>query len=341
VILTLLAPTSPRPPSGGVTVIYELASAMARRGHEVHLFHADFLQTEASEDEQRDLYSSSDGVVHHFAPSGSGDDVLPESDIIFGYRSDPALPARTGLPVVLIQGYKMLDEAVERAAYHVPCPKVCVAAWLVDVGRRLGVPDRQLVHVPPGLRHEQYRVLTPIPSRPPRVSFCYSSHAQKGAALALGVLSELEHAVPELEAVAFGAAQPVHELPTWITYRMAPSQGDVIDIYNGSRVFLMTSDVEGFGLPAVEAMACGAALVTTDSGGSRDYALHDETALVSPPGDVDTMVDHVTKLLENDERRIQLAQAGQTYVERFDWDRSAEQLEAFLERYRHDPDRYA
>ena len=339
-IVTFLAPSSPRPPSGGVTVVFELASALAGRGHDVYVLYGDLLQVGSPEAHQMALHLRDDSA-HEFAPEGSGDDLLPTADVIFGYRSDPELPPRTGLPMGLVQGYKMLGEAVERLAYHQPCPKICVAGWLVDVGRELGVPDRQLVHIPPGLRHEQYRLVTPIAERPPRVSFCYSPHQSKGAEYALAALSALKKALPDVEVVAFGAAPAAHELPVWVTYRMSPSQEELVDeIYNGSRIFLCSSRVEGFGLPCIEAMACGAALVTTDNGGSRDYAFHDRTALVSPPRDVDAMADHVATLLRDDDRRIRLATAGQQYVQRFQWDRSAEELETFIDVYRADPVAY-
>ena len=42
-------------------------------------------------------------------------------------------------------------------------------------------------------------------------------------------------------------------------------------------------------------------------------------------------------MLEDDDRRVALAAAGRGYVLRFDWDRTAELLEAFLERYVAEP----
>ena len=338
-ILTFLAPSTPRPPSGGTTVIYGLANAMAQRGHEVYLFDGNFFGMDAPT--RRRAWHYQNRTAREFAVEGSGDDAAPDADFFFGYRAEPELPSRIGLPVSLVQGYKMLDEKMERRAYHVPCPKVCVAEWLVDVGRDLGVPPRQLAHVPPGLHHDQYRIVAPIPGRPPQISFCYSPHRQKGAPLALAVLAELKRSVPEVEAVVFGARAPKQDLPRWVTYRTSPSRDDLIhEIYNKSRVFLMPSQVEGFGLPAVEAMACGAALVTTDNGGSRDYAFHDQTALVAPYGDLDALSGYVSELLEDDDRRIALATAGREYVQRFNWDHSAELLEAFLERYLDEPFAY-
>jgi glycosyltransferase involved in cell wall biosynthesis len=145
----------------------------------------------------------------------------------------------------------------------------------------------------------------------------------------------------DLEVVAFGVQPPEHVLPSWVTFvKQPPAQELVDEIYNTSRVFLCTSWVEGFGLANVEAMACGVALVTTNNGGSNDYAYHDETALVAPGGDAAALTEHIITLLGDDDRRVALATAGNQYVQRFQWDRTAELLEAFLERYIADPATY-
>ena len=332
--LIFVAPSTPHP-SGGVAVIYEIAAALAKRGHDVHLYHVNFFDGTISRIEDVDWFSFPDGITHHFAPRGLGDGrAVPRADVIFGFSFDAEMPEHFGRPVVLVQGYKMLGDAIEEHAFKAPCPKICVAGWLVDVGRDLGVPANELVHVPIAIRHDVYRLTRAVASRPLRACFCYSPHAQKGPQLAIDVMTRVKRAVPELEVVAFGAAPPQHVLPDWIAYVTRPSQHHLVDgIYNSSRAFLCTSRIEGFGLTNVEAMACGSALVTTDNGGSRDYAFHEETALVAPYGDIEGLSEHVITLLDDDDRRVAIAAAGRAYVERFDWDRSGELLEDFLERY--------
>ena len=339
--LNFVAPSTGHP-SGGVAVIYEVATAMASRGHDVHLYHVNFFDGRVSTMDELGWFSFHRAVTHHFTPAGASDlRSVPGGDVIFGFAFDGRMPPESGLPVVLIQGWKMLGDEIERHAYEAPCPKVCVAGWLVEVGRGLGVPANELVHVPIGIHHETYRVTRPIAERPLRLSFCYSSHMQKGAELAVDIVHEVKRALPGVEVVAFGAQPPEHTLPPWVTYLREPAPAQLVDeIYNTSRVFLCTSWVEGFGLANIEAMACGAALVTTDNGGSRDYALPDETALVAPYGDVVGLSEHALSLLQDDDRRVTLATAGRDHVRRFDWDRTADLLEDFLERYLAEPSAY-
>jgi glycosyltransferase involved in cell wall biosynthesis len=337
--LIFIAPST-RHPSGGVAMTYEFAGAMAARGHRVHLYHVEFFEANATGLDDIDWFTFAPGIEHHFPAPGPPElDAIPDADFIFGFSADA--PPRIGLPVVLIQGHDMLAEEVERAAFRAPCPKVCVAGWLVEVGRGFGTPEHELVHIPLGLRHEKYRLTRPVADRPPTVSCCYSPHLMKGSDVALEVLARVRAAVPELEAVMFGAVPPIHDLPEWVTYRLNPSQDALVDeVYNTSRVFLCASRVEGFGLTNIEAMAGGAALVTTDNGGSDDYARDARTALVAPVGDVAGLAARVVALLGDDEQRIRIASAGRKHVRQFSWPRSAAHLEAFLEQYRADPAAY-
>jgi len=84
-------------------------------------------------------------------------------------------------------------------------------------------------------------------------------------------------------------------------------------------------------MPPMEAMACGAALVTFDNGGCRDYALDGETALVAPRRDVAALAGALERLVTDAGLRERLARQGQAFVaSRFDWDRAAERLEDIL-----------
>ena len=114
----------------------------------------------------------------------------------------------------------------------------------------------------------------------------------------------------------------------------------VNDIYNRSRIFLNPSLVEGFGLPSIEAMACGCALVTAANGGSEDFAMDGDTAAVCGSNDPEELAEHIGELLRDDAERLRLASAGQEFVRRFDWDESAGRLEALLAAYAADPGRF-
>jgi len=340
-ILSFLAPSIAHP-VGGVAVIYEFAQSMAERGHDVHLFHHEMFGRAFTSLDEIEWYGFRTDLNHHFLGPGEVDiDLVPDGDIFFGHSDVVDANPRLGLPAVFIQGHKMVNNESERATLHAPCPKICVARWLRRVGIEAGVPADHLVYVPNGLDLDRFTLLRPIEDRTPQVTLCYNAHPRKGPTVGLEVLDQVAKARPDVKLVAFGSKAPEHTIPPSVTYHENPAQDFLVEgIYNATSVFLWPSEIEGFGLPALEAMAGGAALVSTDNGGSEDYAFAGETALLADPGDTVTLTRHVLALLENEEERVRIARAGHEHAQNFSWARSAATLEDFLLRYLDDPTTY-
>jgi GT2 family glycosyltransferase len=102
--------------------------------------------------------------------------------------------------------------------------------------------------------------------------------------------------------------------------------------YAAAHVFAVGSWFEGFCQPGLESLACGTALVTTDNGGCREYAVHEETALVVPARDARAMADAIRRLLDDDALAKRLVANGLEVVERdFDWERRTDEFEAVLD----------
>lgn len=336
--LTFPVPSS-RVPVGGIAIIYEFAEALARRGHEVTLLHHELFGDDAATGLDDIPWFTFSAPVHHQFVQGSKAalDILPAGDIILAYSEEVDENPWLGLPVTIVQGYRMYPEEHELATYRSPCPKACVAGWLVRIGEELGIDRRELVHTPIALHTERFRLSQPIEDRPPHLAFCWNDHPAKGAPIARAVVERVHAAMPEARISAFGTRQP-DAVPDWLEFHLDPPRDVLIDeIYNRASVFLCTSVVEGFGLTNVEAMACGAALVTTDCGGIEDYVTPDETGLVRPTDDAAGLADDVLALLADEERRTAIARAGHRTANTFTWDRSAAIMEDFFSSYLADP----
>jgi glycosyltransferase involved in cell wall biosynthesis len=333
VIVTFLCPSAPHP-IGGVTALYQFANGLARRGHDVHLVHAPFFRNRITSLDDLEWFRFEATIEHHLIERGGP---MPPADICFGPTGDPI----HGLPVVLIQGFEMLHLGIEREAFRTRALKVCIASWLVDVGQRFGAPPEQFEVVHMGIDHDRYRLLVASEDRDPVVGMLYSRHEAKGSDIGLAALARVRERRGDLEVLAFGTSEPDEPLPSWVHLTIHPDQEALVrEIYNRAAVFVQPSNYEGFGFTAVEAMACGAALVTTDNGGSRDYAHPGETALTSPPGDVEALAANIERLLDDAPLRLRLAKAGRAMATTFTWDQAAADLEACLERYLADPEAY-
>jgi glycosyltransferase involved in cell wall biosynthesis len=74
---------------------------------------------------------------------------------------------------------------------------------------------------------------------------------------------------------------------------------EVARLYRLADVFVSSSWFEGFGLPPLEAMACGTPVVTTNSGGILDFCEHGRNAFITPPKNPRSLATGIVKVLKN------------------------------------------
>jgi len=95
----------------------------------------------------------------------------------------------------------------------------------------------------------------------------------------------------------------------------AGQREDVARFLNGMDVFALTSDAEGFGIAAAEAMACERAVIATQVGGLRELVVDGETGLLVPPRDVNALVNAELELLRDQAKRRAFGARGRARVE--------------------------
>ena len=98
---------------------------------------------------------------------------------------------------------------------------------------------------------------------------------------------------------------------------------DLPALYTGARLFVLPSLYEGFGMPVLEAMACGAPVVCANTSSLPEIA--GDAALLFPPGDEAALAQAITSLLVDSELSGRLRRRGFTQAARFSWDTTARQ----------------
>jgi len=84
---------------------------------------------------------------------------------------------------------------------------------------------------------------------------------------------------------------------------------------------------EGFGLVLIEAMACGKAVIGSQTGGIIDVITDGKNGLLVKPGDAEDLSSAMISMLRNDEKRIMMGITGREFANFHDWNNVAEKVE--------------
>ncbi len=189
------------------------------------------------------------------------------------------------------------------------------ATWLSQfLHDRLGLDSTLLLG---GVNREMFHPVEREPDDVFRVLCSGDPRPRKGTEDIRAAVELARRTYPEIRLVTYhGRGVPQHEMAR---------------VYGAADLFVEASHQAGWNNPAAEAMACGIPLVCTDIGGVRDFAEHERTALLAPPGDVPAIAEAILRMVGDDALRARLAGAGLERIERFDWDRSADRLIEILE----------
>ncbi len=349
--ISFCLPQHGKGPIGGFKVVYEYANGLSARGHEVHVVHPALLLPDSpplvkaarlGRFVQRGLtgdwrpgswFKVSDRVQMHWVPS-LHERYVPDSDVVVatGWQTAEWIARyspRKGRPYYLIQHYENWSgpEARVEATWRLPFRHIVIAKWLAEYSRQRG---QSPVLITNGLDFKAFGVDIPPAERNPAsaMALCHPAN-WKGSADAIKAFEATKEKIPELQVTLFGA-WPKPRLPSWITYHQQPSQERLRRLYNETAIFVAPSLTEGWALPPAEAMICGAALVATDIGGHRDYAIPGQTALLAQPGAPSTLAEAITRLIRNPELRHRLALEGQRFLQPFTWEVAVNAFERAL-----------
>lgn len=97
---------------------------------------------------------------------------------------------------------------------------------------------------------------------------------------------------------------------------------DLVQIYNLATFLIMPSLYEGFGLPILEAMACGCPVITTKEGSILEVA--GGAAFYTDAYDSDKIAKDITEVFEDEKLRKELSQKGLLQAKKFSWKKTAE-----------------
>ena len=211
-------------------------------------------------------------------------------------------------------------------------------ASAIDIAADFAVKPEAIRVMPLGVDIDVFRPLSGVEREACRLMTTASADAPlKGLPVLLKAMALLRPKFPELTLTLIGKPKADGEtrrlidalgLEDAIDYRHGISTEEMVACYARATVAVVPSLYEGFGLPAIEAMACGVPLVST-AGGALPEVVGEAGKLVDA-GDEQALAAAIAGLLLSSSEREQLAVAGrERAIQEYCWDRCAERMVAY------------
>jgi glycosyltransferase involved in cell wall biosynthesis len=266
---------------------------------------------------------------------------VPDADVVISTWWETTewvnrMSRQKGVKVSFLQHYEAFDytpkDRVDET-WRMPFHKIAISTWLKDLARdRFG--DDAVSLVPNSVDGDQFHA----PPRPKNavvtVGMLYHVAPWKGVSTSLKALEVARQHFPNLRLITFGNYPPVAELPlpAWAEpLVVSPAQDRLCKLYEQCDVWLCGSSSEGFGLTALEAMACRVPVVSTRVGGPVDLIRDGENGYLVPIGDSTALADRLIRVLslESGEWKTMSDNAWVTAM-RYTWDDATDLFEAAL-----------
>lgn len=334
--------------SGGVKAILEYASRLSKKGHQVTVICP--LPTFANVRLRgRDIptafpkrllmnllkykpYWIDVAADIKYVPSWR-EEYIPEGDIVVAtaWQSAPYVKnysAQKGKKFYLIQHYETLYHAPnneEKAdeTYRFDFRKIVISSWLKKIMKEKFNSESDLLVTP--VDFNQFYPTRNGYNDPKRICMLHHFYNWKGVNDGIKAFEIVRKKYSAIKLLMFGAHSG--NVGGYYQYYHRPWGSKLKEIYDSCDIFLCPSWREGLGMCSMEAMACKCALVSTDHGGSRDYAFHNETALVSPPKNPEKLAENLIRLLENESLLRTIAQNGYEYIRQYTWNKAVDKME--------------
>lgn len=210
-----------------------------------------------------------------------------------------------------------------------------VSQWVIDsLAQDLGITGDFKV-LPMGLDTEVFRNLdnrTPYSKSQVRILSMWrpQTDVRRGAALLRRVYEELNGRFGDkisLELFGWNSPLPSGKAPGFAKHHGTLKPRQVAELMAQVDIVVEPSIYQGLGLPGLEAMACGAALASTQCRGVDEYAIHEENALVVPR---EELAQAVAALILDPALRYKFSRTGPEAARAFDWKNVAGRWAAYL-----------
>jgi len=328
--------------TGGNRVNLKVADGLVERGHDVNIIALDGkspFPTKANIHTRKEIRASWEPLNLINLPELTRR--MPTSDVTVATFCPTAYPVYLrgdGVLFYYIQHYETLfftnplPRFFADATYRLPLNWIVNSTWLKGTLKMRFNKDGFVIH--PGVDLATFYPRE-VERRQTKRLVCLGKSAPiKGLQDAFKAIKIVAKKRPDikLELILYGSEPSLKAYPPIeCNHIYKPSDDELAELYSSADVVLMPSWYESFPLPPLEAMACGAPVVTTRYG-TEDYAFHEQNALVVPPRDQQKMAEAILRVVSDEELAAKLRSAGVKTAKEFTWEKTVNKVEALFKR---------
>lgn len=336
--------------AGGHKFIVRLAYGLLKRGHDVKIilpsgsYRCSYLSKNLLEDTFIEFKSNF--FFRKFILPWKVTFFTPPSDIICataGLTTIPVLIAskifKRGMPFYLVQNWDSLFyDKPKHWLYRLLINKtyryfdnfITVATWLDNKIYKTTGKRTTVIH--PGIDLDIFYPRKVKKEREIKTILCLGRKEKiKGFSDLIKAVELVYQERKDIKLIIVGRQKI--DINSSIPYEQRQATDDELsELYSFCDVFVLPSWIEGCPAPPLEAMACGAPVVTTRYG-TEDYAIDGENALVVPPRNPQVMAQAILRVLEDEKLASKLRENGPKTAKQFSWDKTTDKIEKlFLEK---------
>jgi len=348
--ITFIIPGRGTKPVGGIRVVYEYANRLTQKNLTVNIVHVACLLKSHSLFVGLGRYifcifffrfykrwfvlDPKVNIKWVFIPLALS---IPDADFIVATSWETSeyvteYPTQKGKKLYLIQGNESeFQQTIEKGwqarvqnTWNLPLHKITVSTWLSKIITHHKEQSQIIFNGTDTLNF--FSENKSETRNPLSIMMLYHNSPAKGTSDGIAALRKLKSEFENLHVILFGVPPRPVELEEWFHYYRQPNRKKLRELYNQSAIFLSPSHSEGWGLPVIEAMLCGCAILTSDIGGFNDFMIPNETGLCFKVKDIDDLEKKLVELINNTDLRVRLANSGKNFVKRFSWEIATDQF---------------
>ena len=205
-----------------------------------------------------------------------------------------------------------------------------------DLIKYLKLPDSKITVIYPGVDHSIFKPYNVRLLDKPYILYVGSERPRKSLGRLLDAFAKLKGEFPELKLVKVGAFGRSKEYRRDIMKKLSSlgitegvifidrvSELELAYYYTSAQLLAYPSLYEGFGLPPLEAMACGCPVVTSNTSSLPEVV--GEAGIMVDPHDTDSLTQAMREVLTDSELRDNMIRKGLEQSKRFSWEKATKQ----------------